>query len=360
MATTVAAFLLVASWLVVADAFRFPHGGLHAVTSIRVGSIIRNSPTSALFARKSPKKKEDGIGADQLESSGKELLHFDLQSRVDTTELNVELKSAFMSYAMSTILSRALPDIRDGLKPVHRRVLYAMHSLGLGPDATYRKCARIVGEVLGKFHPHGDQSVYDALVRMAQDFVMMHTLIKGHGNFGSIDDDPAAAMRYTEAKLSHLALDALLEDIKEGTVDFQPNFDGSESEPCVLPARLPLLLINGASGIAVGMATNIPPHNLGEIADAMIALIDNPTLSDKVRLVAYNLQFNVISGISHSVCPFPHDRSSSTSFPLPISPQVENCSGQMAPKTWRLLGTEASYLEQRHTSRQSGSGRPLS
>ena len=199
---------------------------------------------------------------------------------VERLELNDELKSSFMSYAMSTILGRALPDARDGLKPVHRRVLFAMHGLGLLPSSTYRKCARVVGEVLGKYHPHGDMSVYDALVRMAQDFVMLHTLIAGHGNFGSVDNDPAAAMRYTEAKLSHLAYDALLADIKEDTVDFVDNFDGNEVEPLVLPARLPMLLLNGASGIAVGMATNIPPHNLGELCDAIVALLENPALSD--------------------------------------------------------------------------------
>jgi DNA gyrase subunit A len=197
------------------------------------------------------------------------------------TELTEELKNSFMSYAMSTILSRALPDIRDGMKPVHRRVLYAMQVLNLTPDSGYRKCARVVGEVLGKFHPHGDLSVYDALVRMAQDFVMMHPLVSGHGNFGSIDNDPAAAMRYTEAKLSNIAYDSLLADIKDDTVDFIDNFDGNEIEPVVLPARLPWLLLNGASGIAVGMATNIPPHNLREIADAIVALVKDPTLSDE-------------------------------------------------------------------------------
>jgi DNA gyrase subunit A len=196
-------------------------------------------------------------------------------------ELNDELKASFMSYAMSTILGRALPDARDGMKPVHRRVLYAMQVLGLTPDSGYRKCARIVGEVLGKYHPHGDQSVYDALVRMAQDFVMLHPLVSGHGNFGSVDNDPPAAMRYTEARLSSLAFESLLTDIKEDTVDFLPNFDGNEEEPAVLPARLPTLLLNGASGIAVGMATNIPPHNLGELADAVIALIDKPDLDDE-------------------------------------------------------------------------------
>jgi DNA gyrase subunit A len=203
-------------------------------------------------------------------------------ARIIPVELNDELKSSFMSYAVSTILGRALPDARDGLKPVHRRVLYAMQVLNLLPESGYRKCARIVGEVLGKYHPHGDQSVYDALVRMAQDFVMLHPLVTGHGNFGSVDNDPPAAMRYTEARLSPLAYDSLLTDIKEDSVDFSPNFDGNEEEPAVLPARLPLLLLNGASGIAVGMATNIPPHNLGELCDAIAELIDNPSLSDEV------------------------------------------------------------------------------
>lgn len=198
-------------------------------------------------------------------------------------DVSEELKNSFMSYAMSTILGRALPDVRDGLKPVHRRVLYAMHGLGLSPSSSHRKSARIVGEVLGKYHPHGDQSVYDALVRLAQDFVTNHPLISGHGNFGSIDNDPPAAMRYTEAKLSALAQDILFADIRENTVEWCQNFDGNEMEPAILPSRLPLLLINGASGIAVGMATNIPPHNLGEVVDGLVALIRNPNITDKVR-----------------------------------------------------------------------------
>ncbi len=195
-------------------------------------------------------------------------------------ELESELKSSFMQYAMSTILGRALPDVRDGLKPVHRRILYAMHGLNLQPDGGYRKSARVVGEVLGKYHPHGDVAVYDALVRMAQDFVMSSPLVSGHGNFGSIDNDPPAAMRYTESKLSHVARDSLLKDIALDTVDFVPNFDGNEDEPMVLPARLPMLLLNGGSGIAVGMATNIPPHNLGELVSATVALIRNPDMPD--------------------------------------------------------------------------------
>jgi len=187
---------------------------------------------------------------------------------------------------MSVIVGRALPDVRDGLKPVHRRILYAMHELGLMPDRPFRKCARVVGEVLGKYHPHGDTAVYDALVRMAQDFSMRSPLINGHGNFGSVDNDPPAAMRYTECRLQALSCDALLQDIDSETVDFGDNFDGSQQEPLVLPARIPQLLLNGSSGIAVGMATNIPPHNLGELVDGLIALIRNPELTD-TQLMQY-------------------------------------------------------------------------
>jgi DNA gyrase subunit A len=187
---------------------------------------------------------------------------------------------------MSVIVGRALPDAKDGLKPVHRRILYAMYELGLTPDRPFRKCARVVGEVLGKYHPHGDTAVYDALVRMAQDFSMRDPLINGHGNFGSIDNDPPAAMRYTECRLQALATDALLRDIEAETVDFADNFDGSQQEPVVLPARIPQLLLNGSSGIAVGMATNIPPHNLGELIDGAIAIIANPEISD-LELMTY-------------------------------------------------------------------------
>jgi DNA gyrase subunit A len=182
---------------------------------------------------------------------------------------------------MSVIVGRALPDARDGLKPVHRRILYAMHELGLTPDRPFRKCARVVGEVLGKYHPHGDTAVYDALVRMAQDFSMRSPLINGHGNFGSVDNDPPAAMRYTECRLQSLATDSLLRDIESETVDFLDNFDGSQQEPIVLPARVPQILLNGSSGIAVGMATNIPPHNLGELVDGLVALIHNPEITEK-------------------------------------------------------------------------------
>ncbi|WP_076859833.1 DNA gyrase subunit A [Bradyrhizobium mercantei] len=189
-----------------------------------------------------------------------------------------EMKKSYLDYAMSVIVSRALPDARDGLKPVHRRILYSMHEQGHTPDKKYVKSARVVGDVIGKYHPHGDQSIYDAMVRMAQDFSLRVPLIDGQGNFGSIDGDPPAAYRYTEARLTKAAL-AVLADIDMDTVDFQPNYDNSEQEPSVLPARFPNLLVNGAGGIAVGMATNIPPHNLGEVVDACVALIDNPALS---------------------------------------------------------------------------------
>ncbi|HEY6749787.1 MAG TPA: DNA gyrase subunit A [Rubrobacteraceae bacterium] len=191
-----------------------------------------------------------------------------------------EIKDSFLSYAMSVIVSRALPDVRDGLKPVHRRVLYAMHDLGLQPNRPYRKSATVVGEVIGKYHPHGDSAVYDTLVRLAQDFSLRYPLVDGQGNFGSVDGDPAAAMRYTEARLARMASE-MLRDISSDTVDFTPNFDESQREPVVLPARFPNLLVNGSDGIAVGMATKIPPHNLGEVVDATVALIDDPELDDE-------------------------------------------------------------------------------
>ena len=202
------------------------------------------------------------------------------QERIVPTDLSNEMSQSYLEYAMSVIVGRALPDARDGLKPVHRRILYAMYELGLTADRPFRKCARVVGEVLGKYHPHGDSAVYDALVRMAQDFSMRDPLINGHGNFGSIDNDPPAAMRYTECRLQAISSDSLLQDIESDTVDFVDNFDGSQQEPVVLPARAPQLLLNGSSGIAVGMATNIPPHNLGELVDGTIALIRNPELPD--------------------------------------------------------------------------------
>src|SRR6202162_2749434 len=196
------------------------------------------------------------------------------------------MKKSYLDYAMSVIVARALPDARDGLKPVHRRILYSMHENGYEWNKPYRKSARVVGDVIGKYHPHGDQAVYDALVRMAQDFSMRLPLIDGQGNFGSVDGDPPAAMRYTEVRLQKVA-NALLDDIDKDTVDFQSNYDNSEREPVVLPARFPNLLANGAGGIAVGMATNIPPHNLGEIIDACVALIDDPALGidDLINIV---------------------------------------------------------------------------
>ena len=205
----------------------------------------------------------------------------DIQDRLIPTDLEHEMRQSFISYAMSVIVDRALPDVRDGLKPVHRRILYDMNELGMTPDKPYRKSARLVGDVLGKFHPHGDSSVYDAMVRLAQDFNMRYMLVEGQGNFGSVDGDGAAAMRYTEARMSKICT-AMLQDIDKDTVDFYPNFDETLMQPAVLPSRFPNLLVNGASGIAVGMATNIPPHNLGEVIDGAVCLIDHPdaTLDD--------------------------------------------------------------------------------
>ena len=214
------------------------------------------------------------VSESELANAANELLLNSPQPDQNVIDLPTEVSSSFMQYALSIILGRALPDARDGMKPVHRRILYAMNGLGLNSNSSYRKCARVVGEVLGKYHPHGDTAVYDALVRLAQPFSTNIPLIDGHGNFGSIDADPAAAMRYTECRLTKIANEALLEDIQLDTVEFLPNFDGSEYEPSVLPAKVPLLLLNGGAGIAVGMATNIPPHNLGELMDACIALIN--------------------------------------------------------------------------------------
>src|SRR3989454_2556862 len=195
--------------------------------------------------------------------------------RVETRELDQEVRTSSLAYAMSVIASRALPDVRDGLKPVHRRILYAMHEAGLQPNRPRLKCARVVGDVMGYYHPHGDQAIYDTLVRMAQQFSLRYPLVDGQGNFGNIDDYPAAAMRYTECRLTRLATE-MLSDIDMDTVDFVPNYDESRREPAVLPSRFPNLLVNGSAGIAVGMATNIPPHRLGEVADAIVQLIDKP------------------------------------------------------------------------------------
>jgi len=201
-------------------------------------------------------------------------------------DIEAEMKNSFINYAMSVIVDRALPDVRDGLKPVHRRILYAMFGLGFTPDKAYRKCATTVGEVLGKYHPHGDAAVYDSMVRMAQNFSLRYPLVDGHGNFGSIDGDPPAAMRYTEAKLAKISME-MVRDINKDTVDFKPNFDEHEMEPVVLPSRFPNLLVNGSSGIAVGMATNIPPHNLSEVIDGIVTVIDNPqtTIDDLIKII---------------------------------------------------------------------------
>src|SRR5947199_10492822 len=187
-----------------------------------------------------------------------------------------EMRRSYLDYAMSVIIGRALPDAGDGLKPVHRRVLWAMHELGNAYNKAYKKSARVVGDVIGKYHPHGDTAVYDTIVRMAQDFSMRYRLVDGQGNFGSVDGDNPAAMRYTEIRLTRLAEELMRDDIDKETVDFVPNYDGTEREPAVLPAKYPNLLVNGSSGIAVGMATNIPPHNLGEVIDACLMVIKNP------------------------------------------------------------------------------------
>src|SRR6187200_2896487 len=210
-------------------------------------------------------------------ADGEKALEEVLHGKIEERELENEMRSSYLDYAMSVIVGRALPDVRDGLKPVHRRVLYAMHDLGLQPNRAYRKCAFIVGEVMGKYHPHGDSAIYETLVRLAQDFSMRYPLVDGQGNFGSIDDDPAAAMRYTEARLTRLSQE-MLRDLDMDTVDFIPNYDGNKQEPLVLPSRFPNLLVNGSSGIAVGMATNIPPHNLREVTNAVVALIDDPAI----------------------------------------------------------------------------------
>src|SRR3954462_7550535 len=207
-------------------------------------------------------------------------------SNITPISIETEMKNSFMDYAMSVIVSRALPDARDGLKPVHRRILFAQRELNNTWNRPYLKCARVVGDVIGKYHPHGDASVYDALVRMAQDFAMRYPLVDGQGNFGSVDGDPPAAMRYTEARLSRVA-DELLGDIEKNTVEFGPNYDESREEPLILPVKLPNLLVNGSSGIAVGMATNIPPHNLRAVVDGLALMIDNPevTVDDLMKVI---------------------------------------------------------------------------
>lgn len=200
------------------------------------------------------------------------------QDRLKQVDISKEMRKSFLDYSMSVIVQRALPDVRDGLKPVHRRILHSMNELGIVANKPFKKSARIVGDVIGKYHPHGDRAVYDAMVRMSQDFSYRYELVQGHGNFGSIDGDGAAAMRYTEAKMSKIAME-MMKDINKDTVDFMDNYDGEEKEPVVLPARFPNLLVNGSVGIAVGMATNIPPHNLTETIDATLAVMDQPDIS---------------------------------------------------------------------------------
>ncbi|NMD40572.1 MAG: DNA gyrase subunit A, partial [Deltaproteobacteria bacterium] len=206
--------------------------------------------------------------------------------KTTTVAIDQEMRRSYLDYSMSVIIGRAIPDARDGLKPVHRRILYAMQDLGNTHNRPYKKSARIVGDVIGKYHPHGDQAVYDAIVRMAQGFSMRYTLVDGQGNFGSVDGDPAAAMRYTEVRMSRIA-EEMLSDIEKDTVDFHPNYDESMVEPDVLPSRIPSLLLNGSAGIAVGMATSIPPHNAGELMTALVALIDNPaiTLPEVMKII---------------------------------------------------------------------------
>lgn len=198
----------------------------------------------------------------------------DMSGRITDVNLSNQMRTSFLDYAMSVIVARALPDVRDGLKPVHRRILYGMNELGVTPEKPYKKSARIVGDVMGKYHPHGDSAIYESMVRMAQDFSYRYMLVDGHGNFGSVDGDGAAAMRYTEARMSKITLE-MLRDINKNTVDFQENYDGTEREPSVLPSRFPNLLVNGATGIAVGMTTNIPPHNLSEVIAAIHILMNN-------------------------------------------------------------------------------------
>ncbi|MBU0581481.1 MAG: DNA gyrase subunit A, partial [Candidatus Margulisbacteria bacterium] len=232
----------------------------------------KKEKTAPKAEKEKPEKKAQQLGL--TSSGGKNIVRIDIED---------EMRTSYINYAMSVIVGRALPDVRDGLKPVHRRILFSMHEQGMYAGKPFKKSARVVGDVLGKYHPHGDVAIYDSLVRMAQDFSMRYPLIDGQGNFGSIDGDNAAAMRYTEARLAKISSD-ILEDLDKETVEFMPNFDDSLQEPTVMPSKIPTLLLNGSSGIAVGMATNIPPHNLGEIADAMIALIDDPELDTKKLL----------------------------------------------------------------------------
>ena len=260
--------------------------------------------------------------------------------RIKQINIAKEMKSSFLSYSMSVIVSRALPDVRDGLKPVHRRILYAMNDLGMTADKPYKKSARIVGEVIGKYHPHGDSAVYDTMVRMAQDFSYRYMLIQGQGNFGSIDGDGAAAMRYTEARMSKISME-LLKDLNKETVDFRPNYDGEEKEPSVLPSRFPNILTNGGTGIAVGMATNIPPHNLNEVIDGVIALIDNRdiTIRELMENHVYGPDFptgGYILGRSGIKSAFETGRGSVVMRAKVVVDELKNCKP-------RIVVTEIPY-----------------
>jgi DNA gyrase subunit A len=247
---------------------------------------IAESPTEPETAPAPSSNGNDERNLDMINRAIEEDTFVPDVGNLKVRDLTIEMETSYLDYAMSVIVSRALPDVRDGLKPVHRRVLYAMHSTGLSHSAKYRKSAKVVGEVIGNYHPHGDVAAYDTLVRMAQDFSMRYPLVDGQGNFGSMDGDSAAAMRYTECRMSAIAGEMLL-DIDKATVDWQDNYDGTTQEPIVLPARVPQLLLNGTMGIAVGMATNIPPHNLNELCDGVIALIDNPeaTVDDLMKYI---------------------------------------------------------------------------
>ena len=250
----------------------------------RVPPLYHHRKVRTFAASSSSSDDGGGGGGNKSSTFVKEGEEFSSDSNIVDLELHVEARQSYLAYAMSVIVGRALPDVRDGLKPVHRRILYAMHELNLDHNKPFKKCARVVGEVLGKFHPHGDQSVYDALVRMAQDFSMSAPLVNGHGNFGSMDNDPPAAMRYTECKLRQLSQDMLLKDVEMDCVEFADTFDGSQQEPMVLPAKLPNVLINGSTGIAVGMATSIPPHNLMEVADALVVFARAAQKGEQVKL----------------------------------------------------------------------------
>lgn len=261
------------------------------------------------------------------------------QGRIIVRDIEKEMRTSFMDYSMAVIVSRALPDVRDGLKPVHRRIIYSMYEQGLTPDKPYYKCASTVGDVLGKYHPHGDASVYDAMVRMAQKFSLRYPLVDGHGNFGSVDGDPPAAYRYTESKMSKISME-MVTDLDKETVDFTSNYDDSRKEPVVLPSRFPNLLVNGSSGIAVGMATNVPPHNLGEVIDGINLLIDNPDatlpeLMEKIKGPDFPTR-GIIMGLSGIRAAYATGRGKIT---LRARAEIE----EMKNNRFRIVVTELPY-----------------